>query len=86
MGVVVVAVGVSMDGLLMNLEDLGYSSGISSSLPVAGSGSLPVSWKGLAGDQFILLIVSIACAPECEMVRAWSAIGRVMAWRIHQVA
>jgi hypothetical protein len=32
-----------------------------------------------------LLIVSIMCT-GMRMVRAWSAIARVMAWRIHQVA
>ena len=35
--------------------------------------------------RFILLIVSIMCT-GIRMVRAWSAIERVMAWRIHQVA
>ena len=32
-----------------------------------------------------LLIVSIICT-GIRIVRAWSAIERVMAWRIHQVA
>ena len=32
-----------------------------------------------------LLIVSIMCT-GMRMVRAWSAIERVIAWRIHQVA
>jgi hypothetical protein len=31
-----------------------------------------------------LLIISIMCT-GIRMVRAWSAIARVMAWRIHQV-
>ena len=32
-----------------------------------------------------LLIVSTMCT-GMRMVRAWSAMARVMAWRIHQVA
>jgi hypothetical protein len=39
----------------------------------------------LAEMRLSLLIVSIMCT-GMRMVRAWSAIERVMAWRIHHVA
>ena len=62
------------------------SSGISIfSASVAGSGSVPVSCRIWREMRFILLIVSIMCT-GMRMVRAWSAIERVIAWRIHQVA
>jgi hypothetical protein len=46
---------------------------------------LPVSCRIWREIRFILLIVSIMCT-GMRMVRAWSAMERVMAWRIHQVA
>ena len=52
---------------------------------VARSGSLPVSCMIWREMRFILLIVSIMCTGT-RMVRAMSAMERVMAWRIHQVA
>ncbi len=62
------------------------SSGMSIFLAsVAGSGSTPVSCRIWREMRFILLIVSIMCT-GMRMVRAWSAIERVMAWRIHHVA
>jgi len=39
----------------------------------------------LAAGAHQLVIVSIMCT-GMRMVRAWSAIERVIAWRIHQVA
>src|SRR4029079_9854105 len=63
-----------------------FSSGISIfSASNAGSGSCPVSCKICREMRFILLIVSIMCT-GIRMVRAWSAIDRVIAWRIHHVA
>ncbi|CPK78129.1 Uncharacterised protein [Bordetella pertussis] len=52
---------------------------------VAGSGSAPVSCRIWRLIRFILLIVSIMWT-GIRMVRAWSAMERVMAWRIHHVA
>ena len=63
-----------------------FSSGISIFIAsVAGSGSCPVSCRIWREMRFILLIVSIMCT-GIRMVRAWSAIERVIAWRIHHVA
>jgi hypothetical protein len=51
----------------------------------------PRSWARALGLQELLvmlrslLIVSIMCT-GMRIVRAWSAIARVIAWRIHQVA
>ncbi len=56
------------------------SSAISS-----GVGSRPNSWTSCFCTRISLLIVSIMCT-GMRMVRAWSAMERVMAWRIHQVA
>jgi len=62
------------------------SSGISIlAARMDASGSKPNSCKCWRLMRFILLIVSIMCT-GIRMVRAWSAIERVMAWRIHQVA
>ena len=62
------------------------SSGISIfSASVGASGSKPNSCRCWREMRFILLIVSIMCT-GMRIVRAWSAIERVMAWRIHQVA
>ena len=52
---------------------------------VAASGSKPNSCRWARLMRLILLIDSIMCTGT-RMVRAWSAIERVMAWRIHQVA
>ena len=51
----------------------------------SGVGSRPYSWTRLREVRTSLLIVSIMCT-GMRMVRAWSAIARVMAWRIHHVA
>ena len=48
-------------------------------------GSRPSSCTSWRLVRTSLLIVSIMCT-GMRMVRAWSAIARVMAWRIHQVA
>ena len=56
------------------------SSAISS-----GVGSRPNSWRRCFWTRMSLLIVSIMWT-GMRMVRAWSAMERVMAWRIHQVA
>ena len=62
------------------------SSGISILRPASGV-RLEAEFLQDAGAlmRFILLIVSIMCT-GMRMVRAWSAIERVMAWRIHHVA
>ena len=49
------------------------------------SGSAPNCCRCARLKRFILLIDSIMCTGT-RMVRAWSAMERVMAWRIHQVA
>jgi hypothetical protein len=51
----------------------------------SGVGSRPSSWTRLRVVRTSLLMVSIMCT-GMRIVRAWSAIARVMAWRIHQVA
>ncbi len=48
-------------------------------------GSRPISWTSCRLIRMSLLIVSIMWT-GIRMVRAWSAMARVMAWRIHQVA
>ena len=48
-------------------------------------GSRPISWTSWRLIRISLLIVSIMWT-GMRMVRAWSAMARVMAWRIHQVA
>src|SRR5882757_9851031 len=55
---------------------------------VAQVGVLFLANRRLKGNRLVrtsLLIVSIMCT-GMRMVRAWSAIARVIAWRIHQVA
>ena len=63
-----------------------FSSGMESfSASSSGVGSRPISciiWREV---RTILLIVSIMCT-GMRMVRAWSAIERVIACLIHQVA
>ena len=51
----------------------------------SGVASRPRSWCSCRWIRAILLIVSTMCT-GILIVRAWSAIARVMAWRIHQVA
>ena len=80
--------GVSIEiGSLAILSTLRIlSSGISMRSPSSsGVGSRPISWSIWREMRFSLLIVSIICT-GMRMVRAWSAMERVMACRIHQVA
>ena len=51
----------------------------------SGVGSRPSSWTSWREVRMSLLMVSIMCT-GMRMVRAWSAMARVMAWRIHHVA
>ena len=62
-----------------------YSGLASFSASSSGVGSRPISCYLWSEVRTILLIVSIICT-GMRMVRAWSAIERVIAWRIHQVA
>ena len=48
-------------------------------------GSRPNSWISLRLTRTSLLMVSTMCT-GMRIVRAWSAIARVIAWRIHHVA
>ena len=48
-------------------------------------GSRPSSWTSARDVRMSLLIVSIMWT-GMRIVRAWSAMARVMAWRIHHVA
>ena len=81
-------IGVSSEsGSLAILRTLRtFSSGMPSfSASSSGVGSRPISFSIWREVRTILLIVSIMCT-GMRMVRAWSAIERVIAWRIHQVA
>lgn len=81
-------IGVSMEiGSLAIFSTLRIlSSGMSMRSPSSsGVGSRPISWSIWREMRLSLLIVSIMCT-GMRMVRAWSAIERVIAWRIHQVA
>ena len=51
----------------------------------SGVGSRPSSWTSCREVRMSLLIVSIMCT-GMRIVRAWSAMARVIAWRIHHVA
>jgi len=51
----------------------------------SGVGSRPFSCTSLRCARETLLMASIMCTGT-RIVRAWSAIARVMAWRIHHVA
>ena len=51
----------------------------------SGVGSRPSSCTSWREVRMSLLMVSIMCT-GMRMVRAWSAMARVMAWRIHHVA
>ena len=58
----------------------------SSSLAISSTvGSRPRSWSSWRCTRERRLIVSTMWTGT-RMVRAWSAMARVMAWRIHQVA
>ncbi len=48
-------------------------------------GSRPISWWNWRWAQTTLWMVSTMWT-GIRMVRAWSAMARVMAWRIHHVA
>ena len=48
-------------------------------------GSRPSSWSSSRWTRTSLLIASTMCT-GMRMVRAWSAMARVIAWRIHHVA
>ena len=62
-------------------------SGVSSTFAATSStvGSRPSSWSIWRCTRSTLFIVSTMCT-GMRMVRAWSAMARVMAWRIHHVA
>ena len=63
-----------------------FATGISMRLAISSDvGSRPSSCTSCRCVRISLLIVSIMCT-GMRMVRAWSAIARVMAWRIHHVA
>ena len=51
----------------------------------SGVGSRPRSWSSWRWTRTSLLMVSTMWT-GMRIVRAWSAMARVMAWRIHQVA
>src|SRR3989442_9369006 len=62
------------------------ATGMSMRLAISSDvGSRPSSCTSWRLVRISLLIVSIMCT-GMRMVRAWSAMARVMAWRIHQVA
>ncbi len=62
------------------------SAGIPICRPISsGVGSRPRSCRSCRWIRTSLLIVSTMCT-GIRIVRAWSAIARVMAWRIHHVA
>ncbi|MCY1241389.1 hypothetical protein D9M72_542860 [compost metagenome] len=80
--------GVSIDtgSLAIFMIERIFSSGMSMrSASTAGSGSLPVCCMISRDRRLSLLICSIMCTGT-RMVRAWSAMARVTAWRTHQVA
>ena len=63
-----------------------FSALIPITLPISsGVGSRPRSWSSWRWTRTSLLIVSTMCT-GIRIVRAWSAIARVIAWRIHHVA
>ena len=62
------------------------STGISRCLAISSEeGSRPSWWTSSRRVRIKLLIVSLMCTGR-RMVRDWSAMARVMAWRIHHVA
>ena len=62
-------------------------AGVMSTLSASSStvGSRSSSWIIWRCTRWTLLIDSTMCT-GMRMVRAWSAMARVMAWRIHHVA
>ncbi len=63
-----------------------FSAEISIPWPISSQvGSRPYSWTRRRLTRSSLLIVSTMCT-GMRMVRAWSAMARVIACRIHQVA
>ena len=70
--------------ILRTLRTLSTGSSIFSAIS-SGVGSRPSSWTRYREVRMSLLIVSIMCT-GMRIVRAWSAMARVIAWRIHQVA
>ena len=63
-----------------------FSGVISISAAISSAvGSRPSSWSRRRLVRIRRLIVSTMCT-GMRMVRAWSAMARVIAWRIHQVA
>ena len=63
-----------------------FSAPMPMTLPISsGVGSRPSSWSSWRWMRTSLLIVSTMCT-GMRIVRAWSAIARVIAWRIHHVA
>ena len=52
---------------------------------LVGRGLAARSWSSWRWTRASLLMVSTMCT-GMRMVRAWSAMARVMAWRIHHVA
>ena len=63
-----------------------FSAGICISAPISSAvGSRPSSCSRRREVRISLLIVSTMWT-GMRIVRAWSAIARVIAWRIHQVA
>src|SRR5881227_2558934 len=62
-----------------------FATGMSMRLAISSEvGSRPSSCTSWRDVRISLLMVSIMCT-GMRMVRAWSAMARVMAWRIHQV-
>src|SRR2546422_8282890 len=75
------------DGLLRDLQHLAHlvHGDVHLRRDLLRVGSRPSSWTSWREVRMSLLIVSIMCT-GMRLVRAWSAMARVMAWRIHQVA
>ncbi len=63
-----------------------FSTGMSTAFASSSSlGSRPSSCMSWREVRMTLLMVSTMCT-GIRIVRAWSAMARVMDWRIHQVA
>ena len=81
------------DRFLRDLDDLADLLGVTSTswpFDIASAisstvGSRPSSWRSPRETRISRLIVSTMWT-GMRIVRAWSAMARVMAWRIHQVA
>ena len=70
--------------IFSTLPHLGYTRQSILSAISSGSVRVPAPAQAALGADS-LLIVSIMCT-GMRIVRAWSAIARVIAWRIHHVA